>query len=254
MPVILEVADEAAVVVISAAQIDRDGAGVANVRALTRALEAVAVPESVKLVDWLDGQGVEDPAQPVEHGDGTSAVIAAASIVAKETRDQLMRALDGEYPDYGFATHCLPRAGTRSSSPRRGVVLGRRRRVSGSSIRCWQRSGSQAARVRRGSAGSPSPGSLAQAAEPAAGQCDWLPAGRVLVCIGRPASRDQRAVPASDRFRPHEHALPAIPRKLPSKRAEHNTVEQAHAPPTDLATKHREFMTQNDDLNSVFGV
>jgi ribonuclease HII len=38
-------------------------------------------------------------------GDQTSAAIAAASIVAKETRDWLMRRLDVEYPGYGFAVH-----------------------------------------------------------------------------------------------------------------------------------------------------
>jgi ribonuclease HII len=48
---------------------------------------------------------LDDPPEPVPHGDGTSAAIAAASIVAKETRDQLMRGLDVEYPGYGFAAH-----------------------------------------------------------------------------------------------------------------------------------------------------
>lgn len=43
--------------------------------------------------------------RPLEHGDQTSAVIAAASIVAKETRDWLMGRLDVDYPGYGFAVH-----------------------------------------------------------------------------------------------------------------------------------------------------
>jgi ribonuclease HII len=41
----------------------------------------------------------------LKNGDGTSAAIAAASIVAKETRDQLVRGLDVEYPGCGFAAH-----------------------------------------------------------------------------------------------------------------------------------------------------
>jgi hypothetical protein len=41
----------------------------------------------------------------VEQGDAKSAAIAPASIVANETRDQLMRGLDVEYPGYGFAGH-----------------------------------------------------------------------------------------------------------------------------------------------------
>jgi ribonuclease HII len=106
LPVIIEVADMVAVVVVSAAQIDRDGLDAANVRALTNALEVVAVAGSVKLVDWFDLQGVEeDPPRPVQNGDRTSAAIAAASIVAKETRDQLMRGLDRQYPGYGLAAH-----------------------------------------------------------------------------------------------------------------------------------------------------
>lgn len=106
LPVIFELADEAAVVVVSAAQIDSDGGlGVSNPRALRRALEAVAVAGSVRLVDHVEIKGVADPPRAVKNGDQTSAAIAAASIIAKETRDQLMRGLDVEYPGYGFAAH-----------------------------------------------------------------------------------------------------------------------------------------------------
>jgi ribonuclease HII len=106
LPVILEAADEAAVVIVSAAQIDRDGGvGVSNPRALGRVLDAVAVADSVRLVDWVEIQGVEDPPRPLKGGDGASAAIAAASILAKETRDALMRGLDVTYPRYGFAAH-----------------------------------------------------------------------------------------------------------------------------------------------------
>jgi ribonuclease HII len=106
LPVIMEVVDMAAVVVVSAAQIDTDGGvDVSNRRALGQALEAVAVPGSVNLVDWVDLEGAGAAARRVVGGDGTSAAIAAASIVAKVTRDELMRGLDVEYPCYGFATH-----------------------------------------------------------------------------------------------------------------------------------------------------
>jgi ribonuclease HII len=56
------------------------------------------MPGSVNLVDWYDLKDVEVPAQLVKQGDGTSAAMAAASIVAKETRDQLMRGLDVGVP------------------------------------------------------------------------------------------------------------------------------------------------------------
>jgi ribonuclease HII len=94
-------------VAVSAAKID-SGGGVeaSNMRALARALEAVAHAESVNLVDWyqiqaVDGWNGEVLPQRVEGGDRVSAAIAAASIVAKETRDQLMRGLDLECPGTG---------------------------------------------------------------------------------------------------------------------------------------------------------
>jgi ribonuclease HII len=112
LPVVLEVADMAVSVVIPAGQIDRDGLGVSNKRALGRALEAVAVDGSVNLIDGsanlVDGFELKDVGvspRPMVRGDQTSAAIAAASIVAKETRDWLMRRLDVEYPGYGFAVH-----------------------------------------------------------------------------------------------------------------------------------------------------
>ena len=108
----LDVADMAVSVVIPAGQIDRDGLHVSNIRALGRALEAVAVAGSANLVDGsqnlVDGfelKGVGVSPRPLVRGDQTSAAIAAASIVAKETRDWLMRQLDVDYPGYGFAVH-----------------------------------------------------------------------------------------------------------------------------------------------------
>src|SRR4051812_26994995 len=112
LPVVFEVADMVVTVVIPAVQIDRDGLHVSNMRALGRALEAVAVDGSANLVDGsadlvdgfeLKGAGVSP--RPMVRGDQTSAAIAAASVVAKETRDGLMRELDAEYPGYGFAVH-----------------------------------------------------------------------------------------------------------------------------------------------------
>ena len=112
LPVVFEVADMVVSVVIPAGQIDRDGLHVSNMRALGRALEAVAVDGSANLVDGsadlVDGfelKGVGVSPRPMVRGDQTSAAIAAASIVAKETRDWLMRRLDVEHPGYGFSVH-----------------------------------------------------------------------------------------------------------------------------------------------------
>jgi len=112
LPIVFAAADMVVTVVIPAHRIDRDGLHVSNMRALGGALEAVAVDGSANLVDGsadlvngfeLKGAGLSP--RPIVRGDQTSAAIAAASIVAKETRDWLMRQLDLEYPGYGFAVH-----------------------------------------------------------------------------------------------------------------------------------------------------
>ena len=60
---------------------------------------------SADLVDGFELKGVGVSPRSMERGDEMSAAIAAAAIVAKETRDWLMRRLDVEYPGYGFAVH-----------------------------------------------------------------------------------------------------------------------------------------------------
>ena len=112
LPVVLELADMAAWVVIPAGQIDRDGLHVSNIRALASALDQVALAGSTDLVDGstsmagrLELECARASPRLLERGDQTSAAIAAASIVAKETRDQLMRELDADYPGWGFAVH-----------------------------------------------------------------------------------------------------------------------------------------------------
>jgi len=73
--------------------------------AMARALEALPQEPHHALVDGLPVRGL-----PVEHtalveGDAISLSIAAASIIAKVTRDRLMAELDAQYPQYGFARH-----------------------------------------------------------------------------------------------------------------------------------------------------
>ena len=105
LPILVEFADMIAFVVIPAGQIDRDGLDASNMLALSRALQTVALPGSVNLVDGQQRKGVVPSGKWIEHGDETSAAIAAASIVAKEMRDELMRGLDLAHPGYGFAIH-----------------------------------------------------------------------------------------------------------------------------------------------------
>jgi ribonuclease HII len=105
LPVVLEMADMLMTAIVPATQIDREGLHVSNMHALGRVLDAVAVDGSADLVDGFELRcGAASP-RPIVRGDQTSAAIAAASIVAKETRDWLMRQLDEQYPGYGFAVH-----------------------------------------------------------------------------------------------------------------------------------------------------
>jgi ribonuclease HII len=78
----------------------------ASLTAMRRAIEALATVPDYVLVDGNQPvRGLEIPQRTLVGGDGRSASIAAASIVAKVTRDRLMREFDGAYPGYGFARH-----------------------------------------------------------------------------------------------------------------------------------------------------
>ena len=73
--------------------------------ATRKAMRAAAsqVPADVFLIDAVKGLGLNGREVPIIKGDAASYSIAAASIVAKVTRDRQMTALDAEYPEYGFA-------------------------------------------------------------------------------------------------------------------------------------------------------
>ena len=73
--------------------------------AMARALNALPVLPELALIDGLAVPGLPCPSQAIVGGDARSLIIAAASIIAKVTRDRLMRDLDREYPVYGFAQH-----------------------------------------------------------------------------------------------------------------------------------------------------
>ncbi len=64
---------------------------------------ASKVPADIYLIDAVTGLGLPGKEIPIVRGDATSYAIAAASIIAKVTRDREMRALDALYPEYGFA-------------------------------------------------------------------------------------------------------------------------------------------------------
>ena len=75
--------------------------------AMRRALAICAekISPELALIDGNVARGFEIPTRCVIHGDAVSASIAAASILAKVSRDRLMAELDARYPQYGFAKH-----------------------------------------------------------------------------------------------------------------------------------------------------
>jgi ribonuclease HII len=102
---VLRRARQVVVVCCSPGTIDRDGLHRCNLGSLARALAGVSPAAAHSLVD-----GFRLPACPVSHeaivgGDGRSAAIAAASVVAKVTRDRVMHRLHATYPEYGFDRH-----------------------------------------------------------------------------------------------------------------------------------------------------
>jgi len=93
------------VVVVPHDECDRLGMHVANVEALRRAVALLDQRPDFVLTDGfpVDGLGVAGLA--VWKGDRVAACIAAASVLAKVTRDRIMRELDGSWPAYDFKTH-----------------------------------------------------------------------------------------------------------------------------------------------------
>ena len=73
--------------------------------AMNRAIEELGIVPELALIDGNRAKGVEYDTRSIVGGDGKCADIAAASIMAKVTRDRLMYELDAQYPGYGFAKH-----------------------------------------------------------------------------------------------------------------------------------------------------
>ncbi len=85
--------------------IDTLGIAVASRLAMKQAVDGLHPAPDGLLVDYFKLPEVELPQNNVVHGDGLCFSIACASIIAKVTRDRLMRTLDKEYQGYGLAKH-----------------------------------------------------------------------------------------------------------------------------------------------------
>jgi ribonuclease HII len=90
---------------IEADEIDRINILQATKKAMRAAIEKLRPPADFLLVDALQLKDISLPQKAIIHGDAISASIAAASIVAKVYRDNLMTELDLIYPAYGFSKH-----------------------------------------------------------------------------------------------------------------------------------------------------
>ena len=73
--------------------------------AMRRAIDGLSVKPSFALIDGNVSRGFTLPVHTVVHGDAISPSIAAASIIAKVTRDRICYELDAMYPEYGIAKH-----------------------------------------------------------------------------------------------------------------------------------------------------
>ena len=107
-PLVLRSAAAVAVVSRCARGIDARGLHKTNLAALRDALRRVTADVAGEVLCLVDGFSVpefERPQRAIVDGDATSAAIAAASIIAKVTRDRYMRHADSQHPGWGFAEH-----------------------------------------------------------------------------------------------------------------------------------------------------
>ncbi len=99
------------VCVVPTEEIDRRGIHVVNVAGMRRAVAALDLPVTYTLTDGFPVQGMPSPTAAVWKGDRVVGCIAAASVIAKVTRDRMMCRLHEEFPQYAFAGHkgyCTP--------------------------------------------------------------------------------------------------------------------------------------------------
>jgi len=91
--------------IVDARTVDRLNILAAARRAMAEAVSALEPPPDLLLIDGRGLPGARLPQRAIVKGDRTCACIAAASIIAKVTRDRMMVALDAQYPGYGFGKH-----------------------------------------------------------------------------------------------------------------------------------------------------
>ncbi|CAM3745147.1 ribonuclease HII [Smaragdicoccus niigatensis] len=104
-PVIKRLALAWSVIAVPAWEIDTIGLHVSNIEGMRRAVSALDPKPEYVLTDGFRVPGLPAPSLAVVGGDASAACIAAASILAKVTRDRIMVEMDKQIPGYGFAIH-----------------------------------------------------------------------------------------------------------------------------------------------------
>jgi ribonuclease HII len=102
---IMKAAVDWSVVIISSGDVDHRGLHVCNISGMRRALAGLQARPGYVLTDGFPVRGLAVPALAMWKGDQVAACVAAASIIAKVTRDRIMSGLHRDYPDYGFDRH-----------------------------------------------------------------------------------------------------------------------------------------------------
>lgn len=90
------------IVFVSAEEVDNSNIYTATQEAMKEAILSLPVKPEYALIDFMPIKDIEVPTKSITHGDALSASIAAASILAKVTRDEFMAKMDIKYPNYGF--------------------------------------------------------------------------------------------------------------------------------------------------------
>ena len=103
--VITSIATSISVVIVPASEIDKRGVHAANLDGMRRAVHGLDQTPAYVLTDGYSIDGLALPNLAVWKGDQVVVSISSASIIAKVTRDRIMRTMDTQFPEYGFASH-----------------------------------------------------------------------------------------------------------------------------------------------------
>lgn len=103
--VITSIAESISVVIVPTSEIDKRGVHAANLDGMRRAVHGLDQTPAYVLTDGYSIDGLALPNLAVWKGDQVVVSISAASIIAKVTRDRIMREMDIQFPNYGFARH-----------------------------------------------------------------------------------------------------------------------------------------------------